>query len=69
MTNQYNDALMQHLPGRGITLREIPRLKLDGTPVSASAVRAHLKNGNFDGLKQLLPETTYEYLKTHDLLK
>lgn len=69
MTNQYNDALRQHLPDRGIVLREIPRLKLDGTPVSASAVRAHLKNGNFDGLKQLLPETTYEYLKTHDLLK
>lgn len=69
MTNQYNDALRQNLPGKGIAFHEIPRLELDGTPVSASAVRAHLKGGNDDALKQLLPETTYEYIKTHYLMK
>ena len=40
MTNQYNDALKQHLPEKGIALREIPRLEQSGTPVSASAVRS-----------------------------
>jgi [citrate (pro-3S)-lyase] ligase len=64
MTNQYNNALKQNLPAKGITLREITRLEQDGIPVSASAVRAHLDNGNMDALHTLLPETTYEYLKT-----
>lgn len=69
MTNQYNDALKAHLPGRGIALREIPRLETDATPVSASAVRACLKNGDTEALQALLPATTLEYMKSHDLLK
>ena len=66
MTNQYNTALKQHLPEKGILLREIPRLAQDGTPVSASAVRALLQQKDFAALRQLLPETSYEYLKTHN---
>ena len=69
MTNQYNDALKQHLPAKGIALREIPRLEQDTLPISASAVRAHLRDGNHEELRQLLPQTTYEYLKTHGFLK
>jgi citrate lyase synthetase len=38
-------------------------LEISGTPVSASAVRACLEQGDWDTLKTLLPETTYEYLK------
>jgi len=63
MTAQYNEALQQNLPARGIELRQIPRLEISGTPVSASAVRACLEQGDWDTLKTLLPETTYEYLK------
>ena len=37
MTNQYNDALRQHLPEKGIEFREITRLEQAETPVSASA--------------------------------
>ena len=69
MTGQYNDALKAHLPGRGIELFEIPRLKLDGEPVSASAVRKLLRNRESAQLKHLLPQTTYEYLLTHDFIK
>lgn len=69
MTKQYNDALRQNLPERGIELREIARLELDNTPVSASAVRNYLHNGEYESLKQLLPETTYEYLNSHDFMK
>lgn len=68
MTNQYNTALKQHLPERGILLREVPRLELSGTPVSASAVRACLQQKDLDTLQQLLPKTTYEYLMTHSYL-
>ena len=69
MTNQYNDALKAHLPGKGIELREIPRLTQEDTPVSASAVRTHLQSGNCNALQNLLPETTYKYLETHGFLK
>lgn len=69
MTNQYNQALREHLPAKGIAFHEIPRLEQDSTPVSASAVRAHLHAGDHEALAQLLPETTYEYLKTHGFLK
>ena len=66
MTNQYNDALKQHLPEKGIALREIPRLEQSGTPVSASAVRAHLHTGNTEALKELLPPTSYKYIMEHN---
>lgn len=69
MTNQYNEALRQHLPGRGIAFREISRLEQDRVPVSASAVRSCLERGDTDALQALLPRTTYDYLKSHDLLK
>jgi len=62
MTNQYNDALREHLPGMGIEFREIPRLEQENTPISASAVRAYLQEGRIDLLKNLVPETTYQYL-------
>ncbi len=63
MTAQYNMALQQNLPAKGIELHQIPRLEISGTPVSASAVRACLDSGNVASLQTLLPETTYEYLK------
>lgn len=60
MTQQYNDALRQHLP---IQLREIPRLEISGQPVSASAVRA-MMDGAPEQLETLVPPTTLHYL-TH----
>ena len=68
MTAQYNDALRKYLPSKGIDLIELPRLVQSDAPVSASAVRSHLQNSEYALLRQLLPETTYEYLKTHGFL-
>jgi len=68
MTGQYNDALRQYLPGSGIELREIPRLEKAQTPVSASAVRAHMDAGDAEALRAIVPETTYGYLKERGLL-
>ncbi len=69
MTDQYNTALQAHLPERGVELRQIPRLETEGTPISASAVRAHLTDGNYAVLETLLPRTTLEFLKNQDYLK
>ena len=68
-TGQYNEALIRHLPEKGIALRQIQRLEEAGTPISASAVRQHLQAGEFEVLKQLLPSTTYNYLESHGFMK
>lgn len=60
ITSQYNAALAAALPKKGIQLRQIPRLELDGLPVSASAVRASLQDKA--KLEQLVPKTTLDYL-------
>lgn len=66
MTNQYNEALKENLPGKGIELREVPRLTIGQTPISATNVRANLHQEQT--LKELLPQTTYQYLKEKGLL-
>lgn len=63
VTNQYNDALAAFLPEKGIELRQIPRKEIDGTPVSASAVRAALAQKDVETLKKILPESTFSFLK------
>lgn len=68
MTNQYNEALRQYLPESGIDLRVIPRLELEQTPVSASAVRAHMDAGDPEALRRIVPETTFRYITEHGLL-
>ena len=62
MTNKYNDALKGNLPGKGIEVREIPRLEKAGTPVSASAVRKALAESDWNTLKNLVPPTTFDHL-------
>lgn len=66
LTNQYNQALKSTLPRFGITVTEIPRLTIEGTPISASAVRSALDSGDWQAVKQLVPATTLDYLNaTH----
>ena len=66
VTGQYNEALKQYLPEKGIELREIPRLQTHGAPVSASTVRSLLNDPQ--ALAALLPETTLTYLQQHQLI-
>ena len=68
VTAAYNRAMEAFLPGRGIEVREIPRKAIDGTPISASAVRALLGRGQAQALHQLVPETTWRYLQQHRMI-
>ena len=68
MTNLYNEALGQHLPGRGIDLHQIPRLERNGAPISASAVRKALSEGDLTALGSLLPHSTLTYLQQNNLM-
>ena len=62
MTAMYNEALKANLPPKGVQVVEIPRLETGGQPISASRVRALVKEGQWDAVKQLVPDTTYDYL-------
>lgn len=68
MTNQYNEALKEHLPQHGVTLNEIPRLSVSDTPVSASEVRRLIEKGDAEKVKKLVPTTTFQFLKTKKLI-
>ena len=63
LTQQYNEILKSQLPSRGIGVEEIPRLTQGDVPVSASAVRAALKAGDRQAVKNLVPQTTFAYLE------
>jgi len=67
VTNQYNKTMQRLLPGLGIELIETPRKETGGTPISASAVRALLKEKKIEQLRELVPDSTYCYLQEHYL--
>ena len=63
MTNQYNQTLLKMLPPRGVSVCEIARITVDGTPISASAVRVAYEQKDWQALADLVPVTTLNYLK------
>lgn len=63
MTDSYNHQLSVQLPLHAIALHTIPRLCHDGNPISASAVRDLLSNGQWSTLQPLVPESTFSYLQ------
>ncbi|MDR0499336.1 MAG: adenylyltransferase/cytidyltransferase family protein, partial [Holophagales bacterium] len=66
ITRQYNLAMIEELPRSGIEVTVIPRkLRQDGTPISASCVRALLEERRFDCISQIVPEPTLKYLKDY----
>lgn len=62
VTRQYNRQMQEMLGDFGIELEIIPRKELDGVAISASNVRRYMKEGNWEAVKRLVPETTYEIL-------
>lgn len=61
----YNRALLKALPSRGIQVEELPRKNLNGIPISASVVRSHLAAGRWEHARDLLPESTWHWLRSH----
>lgn len=69
MTEKYNEILKAILPEKGVAVREISRLAYAQTPISASAVRAALSGQDWQALSALLPDTTLDYIREHQLWK
>ncbi|MCF7935849.1 MAG: [citrate (pro-3S)-lyase] ligase [Synergistales bacterium] len=64
VTSQYNKAMKEILPPRGIALEEIERKSLPGgDPISASTVRNYIREGKWELLRGFLPEPTMNYLE------
>lgn len=61
VTGIYNKVMLGELPRAGITPHIIPRLEIDGEVVSASTVRKALKEGDFETVKKLVPQSTYDF--------
>ena len=66
VTADYNFQLKKILTDYGVTLYEIPRLERDGKPISASSVRKYLQDGEEEGLKKLVPQTTLDFLQSEE---
>lgn len=68
VTNRYNQILMEELPKAGVALSILDRLETDSAPISASTVRGLLGQGREEDLRRLVPDTTLEYLKLHNMI-
>jgi len=66
--NRMMEELLQNRDGDGPVLRvhEMQRLEKKGEPVSASKVRALIRGGDLDAVKELVPRTTWEWLMSRE---
>ena len=64
VTAQYNSALAEILPPLGVAVKIIPRLSVGGELISASKVREMIRTGEWEALSQMVPASTYEYLRS-----
>ncbi len=61
LTRRYNELMHRMLPD----VREIARLEIDGTPVSASRVRQAIDDNRMWDAARLVPSTTLPYIISH----
>lgn len=66
VTDSYNNKMKEMLPERGIELIDIPRYETGEPPlaVSASRVRALLKEGDIEAVRGLVPHTTFDKVRS-----
>ena len=62
VTKRYNEQMKRILPAYGIDVVEFPRYTCGGEAISASKVREYLALRQFDRIRPLVPETTFDFL-------
>lgn len=62
ITRAYNQAMEEVLPRHGIEVIEMPRVAENGEIISASKVRALIREGDWKTIQKMVPDTTYQYL-------
>ena len=68
LTNKYNEALLEILPKYNIQVKLINRRQIGDKVISASEVRRLMAKDDFNSLKEILPETTYNYIRGKKLI-
>ena len=66
ITRVYNQEMKKILPEYGIEVTEIPRCRNGERVISATFVRQKFLEGDWEGLKKLVPETTCQYLTSRE---
>ena len=66
VTGAYNRIMAEVLPQKGVQLTVVPRKESAGAAISASSVRAAIKEGNWELLGSLVPETTLRFLRSEE---
>lgn len=64
VTLAYNQALQDVLPGFGIEVTVLPRFAVGGEVISASKVREFLRQGDWEGVRRMVPDTTMVFLRS-----
>jgi len=65
-TGDYNKALINTLPKYEVEVILVERLMIGEAAVSASTVRKLIKNEEWDRIREIVPQTTYDYLMSED---
>lgn len=65
ITEQYNEQMKKLLPNYGCELIEIPRFRVGNELISGKTVRKAILENNIDYLYNLLPVTSYEFIKNN----
>ena len=63
VTNQYNEQMREIFERFDLELEVIPRKEMDGEVISASRVRAFMKDGRWEDVKALVPKTSFEKMQ------
>lgn len=66
VTDAYNRAMSELLPESGIGFEMIRRITSGSIVVSASTVRELIRKDDWDGVRSLVPDVTWEYLRSPD---
>lgn len=66
VTNTYNQALQKYLPAAGVELEIVDRKDYEGQVISASTVRQHIRDGEIEKIKNLVPQATYDFIKSKE---
>lgn len=72
VTAKYNEELKKRLPAGGVKVEIIERYEKSGIPISASYIRKCIKEDNLDLIREYVPNSTFEYLrsdKSKDVIK
>lgn len=70
VTREYNNTMKRILPRFGIDVIEFPRKRMDKSEkvISATEVRTFIAEQKYDELKELIPESTMQYLTVNGYL-